>query len=107
MATTMTTWKARVYVTLKPGVLDPQGRAVENALKVLGFEEVGDVRVGKYIEVGLEAPDREAALARVAEMGRRLFANPVIEQFRYDVTEAAGPAGGAGNAGAAGDPGDA
>ena len=106
MATTMTTWKARVYVTLKPGVLDPQGRAVENALKVLGFAEAGDVRVGKYIEVGLEAPDREAALARVAEMGKRLFANPVIEQFRYDVTEAGGPAG-AGETGAAGAPGDA
>ncbi len=88
--TTMTAWKARVYVTLKHGVLDPQGRAVENALKVLGFDEVGDVRVGKYVELGLAAPDRETALARVEEMCRRLLANPVIEQSRFDLTEAQG-----------------
>ena len=80
-------WKVRVYVTLKQGVLDPQGRAVENALRVLGFTEAADVRVGKYIELGLKAPDREAAAGRVAEMCRRLLANPVIEQYRYDVIE--------------------
>ena len=80
---------ARVYITLKPSVNDPQGRTVQGALRALGFGSVEGVRVGKYIEVRLEAPDRAAAEAQVGEMCRKLLANPVIEQFRFEVEELA------------------
>jgi len=72
---------ARVYVTLKKTVLDPQGAAVENALKALGYSEVAAVRVGKFIVLEL----READPGRVDEMCRRLLANPVIEDYRFEV----------------------
>ena len=80
--------KARVYVTLKAGVLDPQGQAVGKTLGRLGFEEAADVRVGKYIEVTLEG-ERDPARARdrVTAMCRELLANPVTEEFRVEVDE--------------------
>ncbi|HEY3316356.1 MAG TPA: phosphoribosylformylglycinamidine synthase subunit PurS [Bacillota bacterium] len=78
-------WQARIYVTLKKGVLDPQGRAIENALKVMSYGEVRDVRVGKFMVLTIDAPDRETAAARVEEMCRRLLANPVIEQYQFDL----------------------
>ncbi len=77
--------KARVYVTLKPSVFDPQGSVVAEALHTLGYSEVHDVRQGKFFEVDLDATDREAAQARVAEMAAKLLANPVIESYRVDV----------------------
>ncbi len=76
---------ARVIVTPKPVVNDPQGLTVRHGLRSLGFEEVGQVRVGKYIEVSLEAPDEETARRRVAEMCEKLLANHVIEDFRFDL----------------------
>lgn len=78
--------KARVHVSLKPGVLDPQGKAVGDALGRLGFSEVGEVRVGKTIELELEhglAPD--AAEARVKEMCEKLLANTVIERYAVEL----------------------
>lgn len=72
---------AKVYITLKAGVLDPQGEAVKKGLVSLGYEGVLDVRVGKYLEVRLEAADASVAKAQVEEMCRRLLANPVIEDF--------------------------
>jgi len=72
---------------LKKAVLDPQGVAVENSLKALGYDQVRSVRVGKYIELTLEAPGREEAAARVEEMSRRLLSNPVIEDFSYTLQE--------------------
>lgn len=81
-------WQADIYVTLKKGVLDPQGGAVLRSLGALGYEGVADVRVGKYLQVRLEAADREAAARRVDEMCRRLLANPVIEEYRYELKEA-------------------
>lgn len=81
-------WKAKVEVTLKKVVLDPQGAAVKNSLKALGYEDVSQVRVGKYIELTIEAPGREDASARVDEMSRRLLSNPVIEDFSYTLEEA-------------------
>ena len=81
--------KARVYVTLKGGVLDPQGRAVETTLGRLGFEEVRDVRIGKYIEVSLDERDPARARERVAAMCEKLLANTVIEDYRIEVTERA------------------
>jgi phosphoribosylformylglycinamidine synthase len=80
---------ARVYVTPKRGILDPQGKAVEHSLHALGFGEVADVRVGKYIELRLRDLTREAAATRVREMCERLLANGVIEDFRVEVAEEA------------------
>lgn len=77
--------KARVIVTLKPGVLDPQGKAVAGGLQALGYEGVSEVRVGKYIEVELGDAQGENLDEKVAEMCRRLLANPVIEEFRYEI----------------------
>lgn len=74
--------KARIYVTLKGGVLDPQGKAVRHALHELGYPEIADVRVGRYLE--LEVGDG-GSRPRLEEMCRRLLANPVIEDFRIEV----------------------
>ncbi len=79
---------AKVYVTLKPAVNDPQGLTVLGGLKTLGFQSVSSVRVGKYLELALDAPDRAAAEAQAQEMCRKLLANPVIELFRVEVGEA-------------------
>ena len=76
---------ARIYVTLKPGILDPQGQAVSATLGRLGFDEVGAVRVGKYIEVDLAGADPEAARSRVTEMCETLLANTVIESYRFEI----------------------
>lgn len=73
--------KARVEIMLKPGVLDPQGKAIGHALAGLGFAGIGDVRQGKLIEVDLAEEDPGAARAAVEEMCRRLLANPVIERY--------------------------
>ena len=78
---------ARVFVTPKRGILDPQGKAVQQSLHALGFTEVGDVRVGKYIELRLRDATPAAAGDRVREMCERLLANGVIEDFRVDVAE--------------------
>jgi phosphoribosylformylglycinamidine synthase len=81
---------AKIYVTLKPGVLDPQGEAVMGGLKAMGYEGVTAVRVGKYLEVQLDLDDRQEAGRQVEEMCRRLLANPVIEQYRFTLEEPAG-----------------
>jgi phosphoribosylformylglycinamidine synthase len=77
--------KARVHVTLKPGVLDPQGEAVRRALGALGFAGVDGVRVGKVIELDLAAGDRAAAEAEVEAMCRALLANTVIENYAVEI----------------------
>jgi phosphoribosylformylglycinamidine synthase len=84
---------ARVYVTLKPTVNDPQGLTVRGGLHALGFASVESVRAGKYMEIRLDAPDRAAAEAQVTEMCRKLLANPVIEDFRFELDEAPVAAG--------------
>jgi len=76
-----------VEVTLKKEVHDPQGSAVENSLKSLGYEAVQRVRVGKYLEVELEAPDQNEAARLVEDMSRRLLSNPVIEDYSYTLEE--------------------
>ena len=78
--------RATVYVTLKSGVLDPQGSVVQRALATLGYEEVSEVRIGKYVEVELEASTEEEARARLDEMCRRLLANTVIEDYRIELS---------------------
>lgn len=79
--------QARVYVTLKDGVLDPQGKAVHHSLISLGFDQVKEVRVGKLIELTLEAPGEEEAARLVEEMSRQLLANTVIEDFSFELKE--------------------
>ena len=80
--------KANVQITLKSAVLDPQGQAVHKALSQLGFDEVADVRVGKFVELELaDMASAEAARARVEEMCRELIANTVIEDFRVEIVE--------------------
>ena len=79
--------KARVYVTLKRGILDPQGQAVLHALGSLGYLGVKDVRIGKLIELELETGDRPKAEADLKTMGERLLANPVIEDYRFEILE--------------------
>ncbi len=79
--------KAKVYVTLKKGVLDPQGKAVMRALDSIGYSEVRDVRVGKLMEVELECGSREEAEKRLKEMGEKLLANTVVEDFTVEVEE--------------------
>ena len=80
-------YKARVYVTLKKDVLDPQGKAVKNSLNSLGYDEVSDLRVGKYIEVMLNTTDKEEAIERVEEMCENLLANTVIEDYQFEIDE--------------------
>ncbi|MFQ5839875.1 MAG: phosphoribosylformylglycinamidine synthase subunit PurS [Candidatus Methylomirabilales bacterium] len=77
--------KAKVTVTLKPGILDPQGETIRGALESLGFREVTDVRVGKLLLLTLQETLSEAVRERVEEMCRKLLANPVIEEYRYAI----------------------
>jgi len=78
---------ARVTVTPKRGILDPQGKAVQQSLHALGFAEVGEVRVGKYVELRLRDVDRAAATSRVQAMCEQLLANGVIEDFHVEIAE--------------------
>ncbi len=78
---------AKIYVTLKPAVNDPQGVTVLGALKNLGFTTPANVRVGKYLEVSLAAESQDAAKTQVDEMCKKLLANIVIEQYRFDLEE--------------------
>lgn len=77
--------KAKVHVTLKPGVLDPQGKAIGHALESLGFEGIGEVRQGKVIELELRETDPDRARAQLDQMCEKLLANTVIENYDIDL----------------------
>ena len=77
--------KARIHITPREGVLDPQGKAIARALAALGFEGVGEVRKGKVIDLELAADDREEARQRVDRMCRRLLANSAIENYAIEL----------------------
>jgi len=77
--------KAKVYTTLKSSILDPQGKTVEHALSVLGFNQVKGVRVGKYLELTLEPGSIEAAEKSLKAMCEKLLANTVIESYRFEI----------------------
>jgi phosphoribosylformylglycinamidine synthase PurS subunit len=77
--------RARVFVTLKPSVFDPQGRTIAEALHSLGYGGVNDVRQGKYFELDLQARSTEEAKSLAAEVADKLLANPVIESYRVEV----------------------
>lgn len=79
--------KANVYVTLKQEVLDPQGDAVRRALGTLGFEGVRSVRIGKFIELEVDAKDRPRVEQDLRAMCQKLLVNPVIEDFRFEIVE--------------------
>ncbi|MET0501669.1 MAG: phosphoribosylformylglycinamidine synthase subunit PurS [Candidatus Binatia bacterium] len=79
----------RIFVSLKNGVLDPQGKSIESSLHTLGYSEVRDVRMGKYLEINVEAPSRAAAETRIREMCDKLLANPVIEDYRFEIEDGA------------------
>jgi len=78
---------SKVYVTLKPTVNDPQGLTIKGALQTLGFNSVKDVRAGKYIEIRIDEKDEEKARSKVHEMCKKLLANPVIENFRFELEQ--------------------
>ncbi len=83
----MSKYQSRIYVTLRPSVLDPAGTAVESGLKQLGYEAVEGVRIGKYIELTLTATDEAKAREQLDRMCDQLLANPVIENYCFELTE--------------------
>jgi phosphoribosylformylglycinamidine synthase len=82
--------RARVYVTLKPSVFDPQGKTVTDALHTLGYTSVREVRQGKYFELDIDAKSTDEARRLASEAADKLLANPVIESFRIEVAEEVG-----------------
>jgi phosphoribosylformylglycinamidine synthase subunit PurS len=80
--------KAKVYVTLKPGVLDPQGKAIHHSVELLGFENVEDIRQGKYFEVSLGADVSESDAHELAgNIAKNILANPVIEDYKIEIVQ--------------------
>ena len=80
--------KAKVYVTLKPGILDPQGKAIHHSVELLGYENVADIRQGKYFEVSLGDSMSETEAQSAAErIARNVLANPVIEDYRVEIVQ--------------------
>lgn len=82
-------YQARIYITLRPSVLDPQGVAVKSGIQHLGYDNVEQVRIGKYIEMTLSATDETEAKSQLNQICDQLLANPVIEIYRFDLTEVA------------------
>ncbi len=78
--------KAKVYVTLKPGILDPQGKAIHHSVELLGYNQIRDIRQGKYFEIALESNINETEAKEAAEnIAKNVLANPVIEDFRVEI----------------------
>ena len=82
-------YNAKVYVTLRPSVLDPAGKAVRSGLNHMGYDNVSKIRIGKYIEVDLTAESESSAKEQLDKICDQLLANPVIENYRIEVLEAA------------------
>lgn len=79
--------RVKIFVSLKEGVLDPQGKAIERSLHSLGYTEARDVRMGKYLEVELDVSSRAAAEEKIQQMCEKLLANPVIENYRFEIQD--------------------
>jgi phosphoribosylformylglycinamidine synthase len=77
--------KVKIHVTLKQGILDPQGKAIEHALDSLGFRRAANVRVGKYMELDLQETDKAKAEVEAKQMCEKLLANTIIEEYRYEL----------------------
>lgn len=80
-------YQAKIFVTLRPSVLDPAGTAVQSGLKQLGYDNIEQLRIGKYMELSLTAVDSESARQQVDQICDRMLANPVIENYRFDLVE--------------------
>lgn len=85
MGTVTQTYQAKIYVTLRPSVLDPAGTAVQTGFSQLGYDNVGPIRIGKYIELTVSAEDETTANQQIDRMCDQLLANPVIENYRFDM----------------------
>lgn len=79
--------KAKIYVTLKEGILDPQGKAIQQSLEALGYQELQSIRVGKYIEIKMSDRSIDSAQQELKEMCEKLLANTVIEEYRFEIVE--------------------
>jgi phosphoribosylformylglycinamidine synthase len=79
--------RVKIFISLKPGVLDPQGKAIERSLRTLGYEEIKEVRAGKYLELEMDVASVEAAEVRIRAMCDKLLANPVIEDYRFEIQQ--------------------
>ena len=77
--------KAQIFVTLKKSVLDPQGSTIERSLKQMGYADLASVRIGKFIELEMNTDDKEKAETQIDEMCKKLFVNPNIEEYRFDI----------------------
>jgi phosphoribosylformylglycinamidine synthase subunit PurS len=85
MLTVTQTYQAQIYVTLRPSVLDPAGTAVQSGLQHMGYDNVAQIRIGKYVEVTLTATDEATAREQLDRMCDQLLANPVIENYRFEL----------------------
>ena len=79
--------RAKICITLKPGLLDAQGKTIKNALESLGFKGVADVRMGKYVEIELNGTRAASAKHEVERMCKKLLANPIVEQYRIEIAQ--------------------
>lgn len=91
--TPQTRFRAQIYVTLRPSVLDPAGTAVQSGLQHMGYDGVDQVRIGKYVEMTLTAADEATAMQQLDRMCDQLLANPVIENYRIELTDLSAAAG--------------
>jgi phosphoribosylformylglycinamidine synthase subunit PurS len=89
MAVAQITYQAQIYVTLRPSVLDPAGTAVQSGIRHMGYDNVGQVRIGKYIELSLSAQSEAAAREELDQICDQLLSNPVVENYRFDLKVAA------------------
>ncbi|HVO91603.1 MAG TPA: phosphoribosylformylglycinamidine synthase subunit PurS [Terriglobales bacterium] len=77
--------RVKIFISLKNGVLDPQGKTIQRSLHTLGYDEVHDVRMGKYLELDIDGASREAVELRIREMCDKLLTNTVIEDYRFEI----------------------
>jgi len=77
--------KAKIYVSLKPGILDPQGKAIHHSVELLGFDGIAEVRQGKFFEISLDADNEQQARESVARLAREVLSNPIIEDYRVEI----------------------
>ena len=79
--------KAKVYVTLKTSVLDPQGKAIRHSVELLGYQGISDIRQGKYFEIAVDSSNSDDARAEAERMAREVLSNPIIEDFRVEIEQ--------------------
>lgn len=83
----MANYNAKIKITLRKGILDVQGKAVENALHAIEFQMISDVRIGRYVELSVNADNKDQALELVSDASKKLIANPIIEDYTIEIVE--------------------